>query len=84
MRRDFAPGIWALFLVDLGNGQGLRLLRVDANWPGACSQLLKGVSWLSRSVLARDHGPYLLSYTLSALQGSWVTFSIESLFSYVE
>ena len=84
MRRDFAPGIWAPFLVHLEIRHWLGFWRVGSNWPGACSQLLKGVSWLSRSVLARDNGPHLLSYPLSALQGSWVSFSIESLFLYVE
>ena len=52
MRRDFVPGNWAPFLAHLGSRQVLGLFRVDSNFPGACSQLLKGVSCLSRSVLA--------------------------------
>ena len=52
MRRDFAPGIWAPFLVHPGISQGLGLLHGAYIWPGARSRILKDVSWKSRSALS--------------------------------
>ena len=83
-RRELALGIWGKFEVLLGRHQGLGLIPVHSNGPGARGQLLKGAARFSRSVLGCVYRAFLLSYGLLGLQGSWMPLLTQCLLWYLE